>query len=122
MNVHDYEEVFFRVARTSIRSGTCSSPKARSTNSTTHPGKQFYGGKLGIDATHKLPSEDARPWPEEIVMSDEIRARVTARWAEYGLGASPDPTSADSGRAFLKASALRPRRFRLLLDSVEPLS
>ena len=33
------------------------------------PGRQFYGGKLGIDATHKLPEEDARPWPEEIVMS-----------------------------------------------------
>ena len=49
------------------------------------PGRQFYGGKLGIDATHKLPEEDARPWPEEIVMSDEIRDLVRA--GEYGLDA-----------------------------------
>ena len=52
------------------------------------PGRQFYGGKLGIDATHKLPEEDARPWPEEIVMSEEVRDLVTRRWAEYGFGAS----------------------------------
>ena len=43
--------------------------------------------KLGIDATHKLPEEDARPWPEEILMSDEIRDLVTRRWQEYGLDA-----------------------------------
>ncbi len=49
------------------------------------PGRQFYGGKLGIDATHKLPEEDARPWPEEIVMSDDVRELVSRRWAEYGL-------------------------------------
>ena len=41
------------------------------------PGRQFYGGKLGIDATHKGPEEDARPWPEEIEMSDEVRELVT---------------------------------------------
>ena len=26
-----------------------------------------------------------QPWPDEIVMSEEIRALVTRRWAEYGL-------------------------------------
>jgi len=30
--------------------------------------------------------EDARPWPEEIVMSDEIRELVSRRWDEYGIG------------------------------------
>ena len=34
-----------------------------------------YGGKLGIDATHKSPAEGAREWPEEISMSDEIRTK-----------------------------------------------
>jgi 4-hydroxy-3-polyprenylbenzoate decarboxylase len=45
-----------------------------------------YGGKLGIDATEKGPLDElGQPWPEEIVMSEEIRARVTRRWAEYGF-------------------------------------
>jgi 4-hydroxy-3-polyprenylbenzoate decarboxylase len=44
-----------------------------------------YGGKLGIDATHKSPAEGAREWPEEISMSDEIRAKVDGRWGEYGI-------------------------------------
>jgi 4-hydroxy-3-polyprenylbenzoate decarboxylase len=47
--------------------------------------RQFIGGKLGIDATAKLPGEDAREWPEEIEMSSEVRALVDRRWAEYGL-------------------------------------
>jgi 4-hydroxy-3-polyprenylbenzoate decarboxylase len=45
-----------------------------------------YGGKLGIDATEKGPLDDVRQeWPEEIVMSEEIRRLVTRRWKEYGL-------------------------------------
>ncbi len=45
-----------------------------------------YGGKIGIDATKKLPSEGfTREWPDEIVMSDEIKKRVTQRWKEYGF-------------------------------------
>jgi len=47
--------------------------------------RQFVGGKLGIDATAKVPGEDAREWPAEIEMSAEIRALVDGRWAEYGL-------------------------------------
>ncbi|MDI3281243.1 MAG: menaquinone biosynthesis decarboxylase [Bacillota bacterium] len=45
-----------------------------------------YGSKVGIDATRKWPSEGfARPWPEEIKMSQEIVERVTRRWKEYGI-------------------------------------
>jgi 4-hydroxy-3-polyprenylbenzoate decarboxylase len=45
-----------------------------------------FGGKLGIDATEKTDSDGiGQPWPEEIVMSDEVRALVSRRWAEYGL-------------------------------------
>lgn len=46
-----------------------------------------YGHKMGIDATKKLPSEGhTREWPDEIAMSEDIKALVTGRWAEYGLG------------------------------------
>jgi len=45
-----------------------------------------YGGKIGIDATKKLPSEGFnREWPEDIVMSEEIVKRVTDRWRDYGF-------------------------------------
>jgi len=45
-----------------------------------------YGGKLGIDATEKGPLDDvAQAWPDEIVMTDEIRELVTRRWKDYGL-------------------------------------
>jgi len=45
-----------------------------------------FGGKLGVDATEKGPLDDVvQPWPDEIVMSEEIRERVTRRWKDYGL-------------------------------------
>ncbi len=45
-----------------------------------------YGGKMGIDATKKWPSEGfTRPWPPDIKMSEEIVRLVTERWKEYGL-------------------------------------
>jgi 4-hydroxy-3-polyprenylbenzoate decarboxylase len=85
VDVHDYEDVFFRV---------CANvdPK-RDVVLTEGPLDQLdhaallesYGGKLGIDATHKGPAEGARPWPEEIVMSEEVRTRVDERWQEYGI-------------------------------------
>ncbi len=45
-----------------------------------------YGGKIGIDATKKLPSEGfTRKWPDEILMSEDIKQRVTDRWKEFGF-------------------------------------
>ena len=50
------------------------------------PTRQFIGGKIGIDATAKWESEGYdRGWPSVIEMSPEMRAQVTARWAEYGI-------------------------------------
>jgi 4-hydroxy-3-polyprenylbenzoate decarboxylase len=45
-----------------------------------------YGGKLGVDATEKGPLDDvAQAWPDEIRMTDEVRALVERRWRDYGL-------------------------------------
>lgn len=45
-----------------------------------------YGAKVGFDATRKWEGEGVvRPWPDEAVMSDEVRDRVDARWAELGI-------------------------------------
>jgi len=48
----------------------------------------LMGTKLGIDASRKGPDEGyARQWPPDNVMSDEVKARVTQRWKEFGLDA-----------------------------------
>ncbi len=45
-----------------------------------------FGGKLGVDATEKGPMDDiAQAWPDEIVMTDDVRERVSRRWKDYGL-------------------------------------
>ena len=46
----------------------------------------LYGAKMGIDATRKWKEEGhERPWPEEIKMTEEVKALVTRRWKEYGF-------------------------------------
>lgn len=45
-----------------------------------------YGHRMGIDATKKWPSEGhTREWPNDIEMTDEIKALVDRRWKEYGI-------------------------------------
>ncbi|HZP54566.1 menaquinone biosynthesis decarboxylase, partial [Actinocrinis sp.] len=45
--------------------------------------QQFWGGKLGIDATRKLPTEGyRRGWPDECVLDESTRALVDRRWRE----------------------------------------
>src|SRR3954451_13176307 len=89
VDVHDYEQVFFYVganvdpARDVV---LADGPTDHLDHSST---LQFVGGKLGIDATAKGPAEGAREWPPEIEMSDEVRALVDRRWAEYGLETVP---------------------------------
>jgi 4-hydroxy-3-polyprenylbenzoate decarboxylase len=85
VDVHDYEQVMFYV-------GANVDPKRDvviSEGPLDHldhaPNVQFVGGKIGIDATAKLPEEGAREWPEEIEMSADVKALVDRRWAEYGL-------------------------------------
>jgi 4-hydroxy-3-polyprenylbenzoate decarboxylase len=47
----------------------------------------LYGSKMGVDATRKWRSEGfTRDWPDEIVMSPEVKALVDRRWNEYGIG------------------------------------
>ena len=43
------------------------------------------GGKIGFDATNKLPPETHREWGTQIQMSEDIVKLVTEKWAEYGL-------------------------------------
>jgi 4-hydroxy-3-polyprenylbenzoate decarboxylase len=45
-----------------------------------------FGGKIGIDATEKLPEEGyGRGWPEVVRMDPAVKARVDVLWDELGL-------------------------------------
>lgn len=47
---------------------------------------QDFGSKMGIDATRKWASEGfSRPWPDEIVMDRETKAKIDALWGSLGL-------------------------------------
>ena len=44
------------------------------------------GRRAAFDATRKRTEEGlSRPWPEDIVMTDEIRKRVSEKWSAYGI-------------------------------------
>lgn len=50
---------------------------------------QDFGSKMGIDATRKWPSEGfSRPWPDEIRMDAETKARVDGLWKTLGIDIS----------------------------------
>jgi 4-hydroxy-3-polyprenylbenzoate decarboxylase len=95
VDVHDYEEVMFRVGANVDAKRDIVISEGPLDHLDHAPTLQFYGGKIGIDATHKGPDEGARPWPDEIVMSDEVRRLVDARWEEYGIG---EPAADRDGR------------------------
>ena len=48
--------------------------------------RQSYGGKIGVDATAKLPEEGyARGWPEVVSMPPEVKQRIDELWGSLGL-------------------------------------
>jgi 4-hydroxy-3-polyprenylbenzoate decarboxylase len=110
VDVHDYEQVFFYV-------GANVDPKRDvliSEGPLDHldhaPTLQFQGGKIGIDATAKGPAEGTRPWPEEIRMTDEVRALVDRRWAEYGIGGAGSGSNGSARRSLLASLSRATRR------------
>lgn len=47
----------------------------------------LYGSKMGIDATKKIAGEGHdREWPEDIVMSPNVVAKIDSIWSELGIG------------------------------------
>lgn len=43
------------------------------------------GGKVGFDATHKLPGETGREWGRPIAMDAGVKQRVDAMWDSLGI-------------------------------------
>ena len=45
-----------------------------------------FGGKIGVDATAKLPDEGyTRGWPEVVTMDPSVKARVDEIWKKLGI-------------------------------------
>jgi 4-hydroxy-3-polyprenylbenzoate decarboxylase len=45
-----------------------------------------FGSKMGVDATHKWPSEGfTRPWPDEIAMDSATKEKVARMWKSLGI-------------------------------------
>ena len=49
------------------------------------------GGKIGLDATTKLPPETKRDWGRPIRMAEDVIEEVTRKWPSYGLPGSGKP-------------------------------
>ena len=98
VDVHDYEDVFFRVcANVDPKRDVvlADGPIDQLDHASVLPS---FGGKIGFDATTKGPDEGAREWPPEIEMTAEVRERVDARWAELGLPRHSDDGTVQNGR------------------------
>ncbi|NQT19725.1 MAG: menaquinone biosynthesis decarboxylase [Planctomycetes bacterium] len=87
VNVHDVEEVMWRVGNnidprrdvTFVRGPADILDHAAAT--------EHFGTKMGIDATRKWPEEGFdRPWPDDIVMTDEVKRKVDGLWKDLGIG------------------------------------
>lgn len=107
VDVHDYDDVFFRVCANVDPKRDVILSEGPLDQLDHAPTLACYGGKLGIDATHKGPAEGAREWPDEIAMSDDVRALVDRRWDEYGL-----PTASPAGVVQNGRRGRAPRRRR----------
>jgi 4-hydroxy-3-polyprenylbenzoate decarboxylase len=85
-DVHDYAEVAFRAFGNVDYSHDLLLTQGPVDHLDHASYQQFWGGKAGLDATRKGPAEGYhRGWPEEMVMSPDVVARVDKRWREYGF-------------------------------------
>ncbi|HLY94659.1 MAG TPA: menaquinone biosynthesis decarboxylase [Gaiellaceae bacterium] len=107
VDVHGYEQVLFYAGANVDPARDVVLARGPLDHLDHAPEHQFVGGKLGIDATAKLPEEGARPWPEEIEMTPEVRELVDRRWDEYGIGLVPSAGNGSIHKTDAAATTLR---------------
>ena len=97
-DVHDYPEVAFRAFGNVDYAHDLLLTQGPVDHLDHASYQQFWGGKAGIDATRKLPTEGYhRGWPEEAVMSPEVVS--TGGQAMEGVRASVADATARPVRA-----------------------
>ena len=85
-DVHDYAEVAFRALGNVDYAHDLLLTEGPVDHLDHASYQQFWGGKAGVDATRKLPTEGySRGWPAAARMSPDVVASVDRRWSEYGL-------------------------------------
>jgi 4-hydroxy-3-polyprenylbenzoate decarboxylase len=85
-DVHDYNEVAFRAFGNVDYDRDLMVTQGPVDHLDHASYQQFWGGKAGLDATRKLPTEGYdRGWPQEMTMSPEVTSLVDKRWKEYGI-------------------------------------
>jgi 4-hydroxy-3-polyprenylbenzoate decarboxylase len=86
VDVHDVSEVAWRVFNNVDPERDCMVVKGPLDVLDHSSPTPRYGAKMGIDATRTWAEEGhPREWPDELAMDPAVVARVTARWAEFGL-------------------------------------
>ena len=99
VNVHDYAEVFFTVGANVDPKRDVLLTEGPLDHLDHAPTQQFYGGKLGIDATHKGELEGTREWPRGDRDDARGRALVDRRWVEYGIDLPIETNGTSQGGA-----------------------
>ena len=80
--------------------------------------KLGLGGRMGIDATTKIPPETDHDWGEPLESDPAMAAQVTQRWAEYGLNDLMSPKDGiDPKSIWLRSLASLERCCYLKTDS-----
>jgi 4-hydroxy-3-polyprenylbenzoate decarboxylase len=86
VNVHDPIEVLWRVSNNIDAQRDIlftRGPVDHLDHASTH---QFFGSKMGIDATTKWHSEGyTREWPPDIVMNEDVKKKVDRIWSQLGI-------------------------------------
>lgn len=86
INVRDWKEVMWAIATRSDASRDLTVIHDTPIDYLDFASPQSgLGGKLGIDATNKLPPETHREWGEVLKMDDKTISEVDLMWAELGL-------------------------------------
>jgi 4-hydroxy-3-polyprenylbenzoate decarboxylase len=84
VDVRDFSRVFWKVLNSA--DWTRDLAVTDITGGTDGPEDRLpFGGRLGIDATRKLPEEGVAAWPREVAMDAGVRELVAGRWREYGF-------------------------------------
>jgi 4-hydroxy-3-polyprenylbenzoate decarboxylase len=85
VDVHDPSHVFWKVLNSAewTRDLVMAPPEERA----GRPDSGLpFGGRLGVDATRKLPGEGfTGSWPMEVEMDEATRELIGKRWQEYGF-------------------------------------
>jgi 4-hydroxy-3-polyprenylbenzoate decarboxylase len=86
VNVHDPIEVLWRVSNNIDAQRDIlftRGPVDHLDHASTH---QFFGSKMGIDATTKWRTEGyTREWPPDIVMDADVKKKVDRIWSQLGI-------------------------------------